>query len=79
MGLDTPVSHNAGETRTVRDLLMEKHPEAQPLKMSAVTVEAQSTLNPHPILYEQINGSLIHSIALRTNGAAGPSGIDAAG
>ena len=56
---------------------MEKHPEAQSLKMSAVINEGESTRAPHPILYEQINGPLIHSIALRTNGAA--SGIDAAG
>ena len=30
-------------------------------------------------MYEQINGPLLHSIALRTNGAAGPSGIEAVG
>ena len=58
---------------------MEKHPEAQSLKMSAVINGDDSTWTPHPILYEQINVPLIHSIALKTNGAAGPSGIDAAG
>jgi hypothetical protein len=63
LGLVTPVSDSTGETRTVQDQMMEKHPHTQPLKMSAVVVEDQSTLNPHPILYEQINGSLIPSIA----------------
>ena len=58
---------------------MEKHSEAQSLKMSAVTNENESTRAPHPILYEQINSPLIYSIALGTNGAAEPSVIDAAG
>ena len=58
---------------------MEKHPEAQTLKMSVVINEEDSTKTPLPIIYEQIDGPLIHNIALRTNGTAGPSRMDAAG
>ena len=79
LSLDSCVPGGAGESRTVWEVLMEKHPEAQTLKMSVVINEEYSTKTPHPILYEQINGPLIHHIALRINGAAGPSGMDAAG
>ena len=41
-----------------------------------VESEAQA---PHPVIFEQIDGQLVHSLALRTQGAAGPSGIDASG
>ena len=33
---------------------------------------------PHPILFERIDGDLICSTALKTDGVAGPSGLDAA-
>ena len=77
--IDSSVPGSAGESRIVCEVLMEKHSEAQSLKMSAVTNENESTRVPDPILYEQINGPLIYSIALGTNGAAEPSVIDAAG
>ena len=35
--------------------------------------------DPYPIIYEQITGPLVRSVALKTEGAAGPSGIDAHG
>ena len=79
LSLDNLVPDNANESRTVREVLLEKKLEAQSLTKSAVVNEDDSTWIPHPILYELINGPLIHSIALRTNGAAGPSGINAAG
>ena len=33
----------------------------------------------HPVIFDSIQGATIHSAALRTSGAAGPSGIDARG
>ena len=35
--------------------------------------------NVHPVIYQDINAKTIRSAALRTSGAAGPSGIDARG
>ena len=35
--------------------------------------------DPHPVIYEQITGPLVRSVALKTEGSAGPSGIDAQG
>ena len=60
-------------------MLFEKHPKGQPIKSSAGIVDDVPSQGPHPVLYERIDGPLIHSIALKTEGAAGPSGIDAAG
>ena len=74
--LDTTINVN-GNSKTVRDVLIEKHPKAQVLDPTTILDVSPPSL-PHPVLYEQINGSLIHSIALKMNGAAGPSGLDAA-
>ena len=38
-----------------------------------------SAFDPHPIYYDRITGSLICSIALHVDGAAGPSNLDAHG
>ena len=43
LSLDSCVPGGAGESRTVREVLMEKHPEAQSLKMSVVINEEYST------------------------------------
>ena len=34
---------------------------------------------PHPVIFDEITGILVRSVALRTEGSAGPSGIDAQG
>ena len=34
---------------------------------------------PHPVIFDEITGILVQLVALRTEGAAGPSGIDAQG
>ena len=39
----------------------------------------KSSQEPHPVMFELINGALICDTALKTEGGAGPSGIDAAG
>ena len=33
---------------------------------------------PHPVMFEVIDGQLIHNTVLKMDGAAGPSGLDAA-
>lgn len=55
----------------------EKYPKGQPIKPSMAT--ADDVAAPTPVMYKTIEGPLIHSNALRTEGAAGPFGIDAAG
>ena len=34
---------------------------------------------PHPVIFDQLTGPLICATALKTEGSAGPSGIDAQG
>ena len=63
---------------TVRDVLTKKHPPKQHPKPSAIITSETPPSEPHPILYEKINGQLIHKIAPKMEGAAGPSGLDAA-
>ena len=54
-------------TKTVRDILLEKHPP-----------ESESIAEPHPVQFDGINGPFIRSVVRRMDGAAGPSGMDAA-
>ena len=75
LNLDSIVPGNGldGEQRSVREALLYKHPEGQVLKPSAVTQVESDAQVPHPVIFEQIDGQLFHSLA------AGPSGIDASG
>ena len=75
LNLYTVITTN-GDRKTVRDILKEKHPSSHPCVPSAV-IDTPPPPAPHPILYEKKNGPFIHSIALKINGAAGPSGLDA--
>ena len=59
---------------TVREVLKEKHPQRRQPNSSAI-ITAQAT-EPHPILYDKIDGHLIHSIKM--DGSAGPSGLNVA-
>ena len=55
----------------------EKHPPAKPVNPSAV-LEVSEPLGPHPAIFDSIDGDLIRQVTIRMNGAAGPSGLDAA-
>ena len=61
--------------QTVRDVLINKHPPGQPAHPDSVIDGDPPEV--HPVLFESIDASTIRSAALRTNGAAGPSGLDA--
>ena len=64
----------------VRHILAEKHPAARPVDDDALVLpEERAGSEVHPVLFQQITGEKIRSIALRVKGAAGPSGVDAAG
>ena len=61
----------------VRDILKEKHPPAQPPSQDCFISEVSESAPFHPIIVEALNGPMIRSAALRTFGAASPSGVDA--
>ena len=74
-GLLTPDKPVGDGGENVLDILQRKHPPQQPLVQSALTITSNSTF--HPVIFEELNGILIRSVALRVQGAAGPSGLDA--
>ena len=75
-GLLTPDQPVGDGTDKVIDILKKKHPPQQPLVQSVLTTESSNVF--HPVIFEETNGSLIRSVALRVQGTAEPSGLDAA-
>ena len=63
-----------GNTQTAFYIL---HLEGKPVIVSAIDRTAGSTEKPHPVIFEWITGSLIQKMVLQTEGAVGPSGMDA--
>lgn len=69
-----------GEERSVRDILKDKHPRAEEVLARAVVDENyKGSPSFHPVLFEKITAASVRNAALRTEGSAGPSGIDATG
>ena len=62
--------------KTVKDILEEKHPDAAPAHPEAILRRPEED-SFHPVLFENITDDLIRECALSTEGAAGPSGVDA--
>ena len=78
MGLDAPlVSENP--SWTVCDELLKKHPKRRPAHSAALKSLDGCGKRFHPVIFEALDGALIHNAALRTRGATGPSGLDAFG
>ena len=61
----------------VYDILKSKHPAAAPLHYEALLPDSVATNPVHPVIFDALDGPTIKAAALRTSGAAGPSGIDA--
>ena len=69
---ETPIE---GDNRTVRDLLLEKHPPAQIPPQETLLDNEPKQINP--IVFESITPDLIKNVARVSRGSAGPSGLDA--
>ena len=61
----------------VRDVLRSKHPSAKTIQENSLLYGPIDSIDP--VIFDAIDGSLIHTAALRISGAAGPSGLDANG
>ena len=79
--LDLKSPSSPGSSATVEDALSSKHPPAADL-----TDEALAHLDPscepievHPVLFDRLTGETVRRAAMRTRGAAGPSGMNADG
>ena len=53
-------------TRTVLDVLSEKHPPGQDMAIDALVTTSEEPPETHPILFERLTGSLIRACALRS-------------
>ena len=71
------LNHAEPDGPTVREILREKHPS--PREVNGEALLTGNVTSVHPVLFESITGDAICAAALRTQGAAGPSGVDAAG
>ena len=70
---------SSGEETTVLDVLKAKHPPGSTPSEDSILDSAHNPPTIHPVVFDGIHGKTIRSAALHTNGAAGPSGIDARG
>ena len=64
--------------RMAKEHLLEKHTPRQQVKGTTICQDEPET-EPHPVIFDGIDGVLIRSTVLKTTGSAGPSGLDAAG
>ena len=62
--------------RTVRGVLIDKHPSGQPAHPDSLIEDDPPAI--HPVVFESIDASMIRLAALKTTGTAGPSWLDAA-
>ena len=62
--------------KTVRDILKDKHPDPEPVHPKILLEDAGDD-SFHPAIFDNITVESIRTAALHTQGAAGPSGLDA--
>ena len=67
------------EKRTVLDALRSKHPPAGEIHQEALITTTEDPPEVHSVLFDRLTSLSVRSAALRTQGSAGPSGVDAAG
>ena len=67
--------NTSGESVSVLDELISKHPARSDVNPSAVLADHEGDF--HHVVFDCIDAESIRNAALRTNGSAGPSGVDA--
>lgn len=73
-----PCTSTDGEAmpRSTRDILLDKHPSGKhPAANTLLTATSAPIFNP--IVFDRLDGDAIRQASLHTQGAAGPSGVDA--
>ena len=70
-----PLDSIQPDGRTVKDHLLQKHPPATPASPSAIS-EHPPAIEPHPVDFDRIDGTMIRSTVRRMSGSDGPSGLD---
>ena len=77
--LDLNATASPGSSMSVRDVLLEKHPAATTASVESLidTDPSWTPADVHPVYFDRLTGAAIRQAALRTKGAAGPSGMNA--
>ena len=75
---DDVIQSGENETTVMEELKL-KHPPSQGIDQRALLNPTNLSQVIHPVVFDCIDADLIRSAANRTEGAAGPSGIDAHG
>ena len=74
LNLEDPVNLPNTSDKTVKEVLLEKHPLSRPAMKEAL-IQSEAPPHPHPIIFDALDASKVRTAALRTQGAAGPSGL----
>ena len=79
--LNSLADHNDPSGGTVRDMLAKKHPIPGPISPEAILLNNTPPCDHDRFfsIFDRLDGDLIKCVALRSSGAAGPSGIDTFG
>ena len=73
--LDKVVDPDNNNAETVYDVLLKKHPPKQPPRLSSLIESDSPPPEPHPVMFEVIDGQLIRNTVLKMDGAAGPRAL----
>lgn len=78
LSLDSPILLPDGSSCSTREVLLMKHPLPGPISPEKVLLGSTPDIDhdPHSVLFDQLDSALIRRVALRVQGAAGPSGAD---
>ena len=70
-----PLRNGETELHSNRDILLDKHPLGKAPAACFLLIDDPEPINP--IMFDSLDADAVHQAALHTNGAAGPSGLDA--
>ena len=73
--LDDVIDEETSETMC--SIMLKKHPEERPVLLDAIVPQPSIDGSPHPVVFGKITAQCIRRIAMRSEGAACPSGADA--
>ena len=79
LSLSETLVDSDGSLKSVREVLAEKHPNPGPMVKDALLQDKQDFPSTHSVIFDGLTGDVIRRAALRTEGSAGPSAIDASG
>lgn len=78
LSLNQPSDPHHPELGSVRETLLSKHPPPGHVNPSTILLDDSNPIQyPHSIVFDNLTGSLVRKMALKCQGAAGPSGLNA--